>query len=161
LRRKRPKRTSALTASRASKTSYSQQNHKHHRGNAEQKLALQRDQCPSPHHQDAHHLGEQQDGAHPAGDEQAVLQIGPQPREQQQEEASPGKLSEGAHPERNTETPLPAGQEPPTTQRTTTTAIDHLRSIRHRTAPHQQEGEPTSTQPAPPATRWSRENICE
>ncbi|MFO0004140.1 MAG: hypothetical protein ACK559_23710, partial [bacterium] len=81
--------------------------------------------------------------------------------EQQQEEAFPGKLSEGAHPERNTETPPPAGQEPPTTQRTTTTATDHRRSIRHRIAHPHQEGERTSTQPAPTAPRWSRENICE
>jgi hypothetical protein len=39
---------------------------------------------------------------------------------------------------------------------TTTTTTDHHRNIRHRTAPLQQEGEQTSTQPAPLAARWSK-----
>ena len=161
LRKKKQKKTPALTANRASKTSSNQQNHKHHKGNAERRLTLQRDQCPSPHHQNTHHLGEQQDGAHPVGGEQAALQIGPQPQEQHQREAFPEKLSEEAHPERNTETLPPAGLELLTAEKTTTTATDHPRSIRHQIAPHQQEEEPTSTHPAPPATKWSEEDKCE
>jgi hypothetical protein len=148
-----------MTASRASKTSYSRQNHRHHKENAEQKLALQRDQCPSPLHQDAHHLGEQPEGAHPAGDDQAVLQIGPQPQEQRQEGACREKPREEAHPEQSTEILPPAEQGPQTAQRTTTTATDHLRNTKHRTAPQQQGGEQISTQPAPPATKWSKKRL--
>jgi hypothetical protein len=65
------------------------------------------------------------------------------------------RRAEEAHPGWNTGTLPPAEQELPNAQRTTTTAIGNLRSIRHRTAPHQQEEGPTSTHPAPPATKWS------
>jgi hypothetical protein len=41
---------------------------------------------------------------------------------------------------------------------TTTTTTDHHRSIRHRIAPLQQEGEPISFKPAPPAPRWNESN---
>jgi hypothetical protein len=53
-------------------------------------------------------------------------------------------------------TPPPAGRELPTTERTTTTATGNRRSIRPRTAHRQQGEEPTSTPPAPTATRWSK-----
>ncbi len=128
----------------------------HHKESAEQRLALRRDQCPSPPHQGAHLHGEHQGEAHPAGGEQAVLQTDPRSQEQSQDEAYQGKPSEEAHPVQSTEILPPAGQELPTAQMTTTMITDHRRSIRHRTAHLQQEGEQTFTQPAPPAPRWSK-----
>jgi hypothetical protein len=53
----------------------------------------------------------------------------------------------------------PAGRGLPTAEKTTTTTTDNRRSIRPRTAPRQQEGEPTCTPPALAATRWSKKNI--
>ena len=145
----------ARTASRANRTGYSKQNSNHHKENAERRLTPRRDPCPSPLHQGAHHPGEQREGAHPVEGEQAVPRI-EHPQEQRQEEACPGKLSEEAHLVQTTEIPLPAGRELPTAQRTTTTTTDHRRSIIHRTAHPQKEGEQTSTQPVPPASRWNK-----
>jgi len=156
LRRKKPEKKSALTASRANRAKYSQRNRRHRKESAEQKSARRRDQCLSPPHLGAHHQEEHQRGAHPAGGEQAGLRTGPQSREQSQEEACHGKPAEGAHPAQNTEIPLRAATEPLTTPRTTTTTTDHHRSIRHRIAHLQQEGEQTSTQPALLATKWSK-----
>jgi hypothetical protein len=59
----------------------------------------------------------------------------------------------------STEIPPPAGQGLPTAQMTTTTTTDHRRSIRHRIAHPQQEGEQTSTQLAPLAPRWSKKEM--
>ncbi len=66
------------------------------------------------------------------------------------------RQAEGAHHVRSIGTPPPAGRELPTTERTTTTATGNRRSIRPRTAHRQQGEEPTSTPPAPTATRWSK-----
>ncbi len=159
MRRKKPERKSAPTASRASKTKSSRRNRRHHRGNAEQKSARRRDQCLSPHHLGAHHQEERQKGAHLTEGERAALQIGPQSRERSREEACHGKPAEGARPAQNTEIPLRAATEPPTTTRTTTTTTDHRRSIRHRIAHLQQEGEQTFTLPAPLAQKWSKKEM--
>ena len=156
LRKKKPKKKSALTASRANRTKYSQRNRKQHKGNAEQKSAPQKDLCLSPLHLGDHHQEEQRREAHPAEGERAALRTGPQLQGQSQEEACPEKPSEGAHPVQSTGIHPPAGQGLPTTPMTTTITTDHHRSIRHRTAPLQQEGEPTSIQPAPPAPKWSK-----
>jgi len=161
LRREKQKKTPALTANRANKTSSNQQNHKHRRGNAEQRSTHRRDLCLSPPHPGDHHRGEHRGGAHPAEGEQAALRIGPQPRNQPQQEAYRERRAEEARPARNTGTLPPAGLELLTAEKTTTTATDHPRSIRHRIAPHQREEEPTSTHPAPPATKWSEKDKCE
>ncbi len=155
-KKERRRRKLALTASRDSRTRYSQQNNRHHRGSAEQKLPPRRDQCQSPPHLGDHHQEGHQGGARPTEGEQAALRIGPQPRDQPQEGAHREKQAEGAHPVRNTGTLPPAEQGLLNAQRTSTTATDNHRSIRHRTAPHQQEGEPTFTPPARTATRWSK-----
>jgi hypothetical protein len=47
-----------------------------------------------------------------------------------------------------------------TAEKTTTTTTGNHRSIKPRTAPRQQEGEPTCTPPALAATRWSKQNIA-
>ena len=161
MRKKKPKRKPALTASRGNRTKCSQRNHKHHKENTERKSAPRKDLCLSPPHLGDHHHEEQQREAHPAEGEQAALRIGPQPRNQPQEEAYRERRAEEARPARNTGTLPPAGLELLTAEKTTTTATDHPRSIRHRIAPHQQEEEPTSTHPAPPATKWSEEDKCE
>ena len=122
-----------------------------------QRLALRKDQCLSHPHRGAHHLEEQPGEAHPAGGERAALRTGPQLQGQLQEEACPEKPLEEAHPVQNTETPPPAGLGPRTVRTITTTIIDHRRNTRHRTAPRQQEEEPTSIQPAPPAPRKNEE----
>ncbi len=145
-----------MTASHANRTKYSRQNNRRHRGNAEQKSTHLKGQCLSPLHPGDHHREEHQGEAHPAGGEQAALQKGLQQQEQPQEGAYHGKQAGEAHPVRNTGILPHAGQGLLTAQRTTTTTTDHPRSTKHRTAPHQLEGEPTSTQPAPPATRWSK-----
>ncbi len=155
LRKRKTKKKSALTASRAIRTKYSQRNRKHHKGNAEQRLALRKDQCLYPLHQDTHHQEEQPGEALPAEGERAALRTD-QLRGQSQEEACPEKPSEEAHPVQSTGIPPPAGQGLPTAQKTTTTTTDHHRSIRHRIAHLQQEGEQTSTQPALLATKWSK-----
>ena len=156
MRKKKPEKNSALTASRASKTRYSKQNHKHHRESVERKLAPRRDKCPSPPHLGAHHQEEQPREAHPAEEDQAVPQTGPYSRGQPQEGACQERPAEGAHPVQSTGTPLHAEIGLPTAQMTTTTTTDHHRSTRHRTAPLQQEGEPTSIQPAPPAPKSNK-----
>ncbi len=160
LRKKKPERISALNASRASKTRYSKQNRKRRKESVEQKSAPRRDRCPSPPHPGAHHQGEQRREAHPTEEERAVLQTGPQLRGQSQEGAHhQEKPAEGAHPVQNTGTPLHAETGLPIARMTTTTTTDpHHRSIRHRTAPPQQEGEPTSFKPAPPAPKWNNSN---
>ena len=147
LRKKKPARISALTASRASRTRYSKQNRKHRKESVEQKSAPRRDRCPSPPHLGAHHQEEQRREAHPAGEERAVLQTGPQSRGQSQIGACQEKPAEEAHLVQSTGTLPPADQGLPTGPMTTTTTTDHHRSIRHRTAPPQQEGEPTSFNP--------------
>ena len=159
MRKKKPEKKSALTASRASRTKFSKQNRKHRKESVEQKSAPRRDRCLSPPHLGAHHQEEQRREAHPAGEERAVLQTGPQSRGQSQGGACQGRPAEEAHPVQNTGTPLHADTGLPTTPMTTTITTDHHRSIRHRTAPPQQEGEPTSFKPAPPATRWNERNI--
>ena len=156
LRKRKPKKKSALTASRANRTKYSQRNRKHHKENAEQKSPPRRDQCLSPLHQDAHRQEGHQGEARPAGGGQAAHRRDPQPRDQPTGGASRGKLRGGAHPARNTGTLPPAGPGLQTAQKTTTIATDNPRSIRHRIAHHQQDGEPTSTHPALAATRWSK-----
>ena len=153
LKKKKPEKNSALTASRASETRHSKQNRKHHRESVERKLAPRRDKCPSPPHPGAHHQEEQSREAHPAEEERAVPQTGPHSRGQPQEGACQERPAEEAHPARSTGTPLPAETGLPTAPMTTTTTTDHHRSTRHRTAPPQQEGEPTSIQPAPLAPR--------
>jgi len=145
LRKRKPKKKSALTASRANRTKCSQRNHKHHKENAERKSAPRKDLCLSPPHLGDHHHEEQQREAHPAEGEQAALRTGPQIRGQSQEEACPGKPSEEAHPVQSTGIPPPAGQGLPTVQKTTTT----------------QEEELTSTQPAPLAPRWSKKEMIQ
>ena len=155
-RKKKPEKKSALTASRASRTRYSKQNRKHRKESVEQKSAPRRDRCPSPLHPGAHHQGEQRREAHLAEEERAVLQTGPQSRGQSQEGACQGRPAEEARPVQSTGTPLHAETGLPTAPMTTTTTTDHHRSIRHRTAPPQQEGEPTSFKPAPSAPRWNK-----
>jgi hypothetical protein len=154
--KKRKERKSALTASRTSRIKYSQRNRKHCKESVEQKSAPRRDQCPSPPHLGAHHQEEQRREAPPAEGERAVPRTGPQSQEQLQKGAYRGRQAGEAHPVQSTGIPLPAGQGRPTVQTTTTTITDHHRSIRRRTAPLRQEGEPTSTQPAPLAPRWNK-----
>ncbi len=158
-RKKKPEKKPALTASRVNRTKYSQRNRKHRKESAEQKSAPRKDQCLSLPHLGAHHQEERQRGAHLAEGEQAALQIGPQSRERSQEEACHGKPAEGAHPAQKSETPLHADIGLPTTPMTTTTTTDHRRSIRHRIAHLQQEGEQTFTQPAHLAPKWSKKEM--
>ncbi len=160
LRKKKPEKKSALTASRANRIKYSQRNRKHRKESAEQKSALRKDRCLSPPHLGAHHQEEQRGEAPPAEGERAAPRTDPQSREQSQEEACHGKPVREAHLAQNTGTPLHAGIGLPTTPKTTTTTTtDHHRSIRHRIAHLQQEGEQTSTQPAPLAPRWSKKEM--
>jgi len=156
LRKKKPKRKSALTASRANKTKFSKQNHKYHKESVEQKLALRKDQCPSPPHQGAHHLEEQPGEAHLAGEERAAHRTDPQSREKSQIGACQGKPAGEARLVQTTGTPPPAEQGLPTGPTTTTTTTDRHQNIRHQTAHLQQEGEPTFIQPAPLAPKWSK-----
>ena len=156
LRKKKPERKTALTASRANNSKFSKQNRNQHKESVEQKSAPRRDKCPSPLHPGAHHQEEQRREAHPAEEERAAHQTGPQSRGQSQVGACQGRPAEEAHPVQNTGTPLHAETGLPTAPMTTTTTTDHHRSIRHRTAPLQQEGEPTSIQPAPLAPRWNK-----
>ena len=156
MRKKKPERKSALTASRASRIKFSKQNRKHRKESVEQISAPRKDRCPSPLHPGAHHQEEQRREAHPAEEERAAHQTGPQSRGQSQIGACQEKPAEEAHPVQNTGTPPPAEQGLPTGPMTTTTTTDHHRNIRHRTAPLQQEGEQTSTQPAPLAASWTK-----
>ncbi len=156
LRKKKPERNSALTASRASKTKYSKRNRKHRKESVEQKSAPRRDKCPFPPHPGAHHQEEQRREAHPAEGEQAVPRTGPQLRGQSQEGAYQERPAEEAPPVQNTGTPRHAETGLLTAPMTTTTTTDHHRSIRHRTAPLQQEGEPTFIQPVPLVPRWNK-----
>ena len=161
LRRKKPEKKSALTASRANRIKYSQRNRRHRKENVEQKSALRKDRCLSPPHLGAHHQEEQRGEAPPAEGERAAPRTDPQSREQSQEEACHEKPVKEAHLAQNTGTLLHADIGLPTTPMTTTTTTDHPRSIRHRIAHLQQEGEQTSTQPALLATKWSKKEMIQ
>ncbi len=137
LRKKKPEKKSALTASRANKTKYSKRNRKHRKESVEQKSAPLKDKCLSPPHLGAHRQEEQRKEAHPAGGERAVPRTGPQSREQSQEEVCQEKPVKEAHLAQNIGTPLHADIGLPTTPMTTTTTTDHHRNIRHQTAPLQ------------------------